>query len=132
MKRQLLFLDGIGNVALGVLLLVLPMRLANWLGVPDVGSRFYPTLFGAVLFGIGIALLMELRRRGSKVSGLGLGAALAINTCFGIALAAWLLFGRLDLPTHGTVVLWALVVVLLGVSGAELASELRHEAEEAA
>ncbi len=131
MKKELLVVDGIGNVVLGWLLIVLPMRLTAWLGIPGIEHRFYPSLFGAVLFGIGVALLMELPRRGAKISGLGLGGALTINTCFGIALAAWLLSGRLDLTPHGAVILWAFVVILLGLSGIELAAELRREVQEA-
>ena len=117
MNRALLIVDGLGNLALGVLLLAVPSQLAAWLGIPETG-RFYPSLFGAVLFGIGIALLMELRGHG-----LGLAGALAINTCFGIALAAWLLFGGVDLPAHGSAILWAFAAILLGLSGIELVSE---------
>jgi hypothetical protein len=124
-ERELLVLDGLGNLALGLLLLLWPIRLANWLGIADTGSRFYPSLFGAVLFGIGVALLMESTRGSVKAKGLGLGGALAINTCFGLVLAAWLLFGGLTLPTHGSAILWGLVVVLLGLSGIELATERR-------
>ena len=127
-ERELLVLDGIGNVVLGVVLLVSPIRLASWLGIVDTGNRFYPSLFGAVLFGIGVALLMESRRSRIRTKGLGLGGALAINACFGLVLAAWLLFGGLNLPAHGAAILWSLVTVLLGLSGVELAAELRRQA----
>lgn len=126
-RRELLVLDGIGNVALGVLLLVMPFRLAAGLGIVETGSRFYPTLFGAVLFGIGVALLMESRRNGIQAKGLGLYGALAINTSFGVALGGWLLFGELRLPLHGAVILWSFVLVLLGLSGVELSAELRSQ-----
>ena len=125
-KRELLLVDGLGNIALGLLLLIVPIRLAGWLGLADVGGRFYPSLFGAVLLGIGVALLLELPRR-SKLRGLGLGGALIINTCFGLALAGWLLFGELGLPTHGAVILWGFVGILLGLSAVELASERLRE-----
>ena len=126
-KRELLLLDGVGNMLLGVILLGFPIRLTSWLGIPDVTSRFYPSLFGAVLVGIGIALLMEYAREQIHVRGLGLGGALIINTCFGVVLAIWLLFAGYDLPTHGSAILWALVLVLLGLSGFELAAELRKQ-----
>ncbi len=37
----------------------------------------------------------------------------------GVVLAAWLLFGSLALPMRGNVILWALVVVLVGISTLE-------------
>ena len=126
-KRDFLLLDGVGNVLLGVILLGFPLRLAAWLGIPDVTSRFYPSLFGAVLVGIGIALLMEYQREENQVRGLSLGGAMIINTCFGVVLAIWLLFGGYDLPAHGSGILWALVLVLLGLSGFELAAEFRKQ-----
>ena len=55
-RSTLLTLDGLGNIVLGLLLLSVPVPLAAWLGIPNVSSGFYPSLFGAVLVGIGIAL----------------------------------------------------------------------------
>ena len=71
---------------------------------------------------------MECRRDGAKTKGLGLGGALAINTCFGLVLAAWLLFGSVELPLHGATILWGFVAVLLGLSVVELAAERRRQA----
>ena len=131
-RATLLAVDGIGNVALGVILLAEPVRLARWLGIPNVTSGFYPSLFGAVLFGIGLALLLELYRPSSGARGLGLTGALVINFCFGLVLAGWLFFGDLGLPLHGAAILWALVGILVGLSGIELVTELRSEPREAA
>ena len=123
-RSELLLFDGVGNLFLGIVLLVFPVRLATWLGVPNVTSGLYPSLFGAVLFGIGVALLLERYNTGPSVRGLGLGGALSINLCFGLVLAGWLLFGELDLPAHGAVILWGLVVILVGLSGVEMVTEL--------
>ncbi len=123
-RSTLLTLDGLGNVFLGLLLLSVPLPLAAWLGIPNVSSGFYPSLFGAVLVGTGIALLLERRRYASDAKGLGLGGALTINLCFGLVLAGWLLFGGLGLPLHGAIVLWALVLILVGLGGIELTVEL--------
>jgi hypothetical protein len=38
-------------------------------------------------------------------------------------LAGWLAFGSLDLPLRGAVILWALVLVLLGISTIELVAQ---------
>ena len=131
-RSTLLALDGIGNLVLGVILLAVPVRLATWLGIPNVTSGLYPSLFGAVLFGIGLALLLELYRPSSTARGLGLSGALIINFCFGLVLAGWLVFGALGLPLYGAATLWALVIILVGLSGMELATELRGEPREAA
>ena len=122
MRDQLLLLDGVGNLLLGVLLLAAPVPLSAWLGL-DPGGSFFASLFGAVLVGIGIALLVERNRGAGVTSGLGLTGALVINFCFGFALAGWLLFGGLEPTGLGRLVLWSLVVILVGLSGIEMASE---------
>ena len=125
-RRELLLLDGVGNVLLGLLLLAAPLQVSAWLGLSAPGSAFYASLFGAVLVGIGIALLIERRTADDAARGLGLTGALAINLCFGVVLAAWLLFGPLELLLRGSIVLWSLVIVLVGLSGIELVLERSH------
>lgn len=127
-KSLLLTLDAIINLGLGVLLLVFPRGVVRFLGVPDADSAFYPSVLGAVLIGIGIALLVERGRRSAEAVGLGLAGAISINMCGGIVLGLWLAFGNLRLPLRGLVFLWALVVVLVGISAVELGSMLRRPA----
>lgn len=115
----LLTVDAVVNLVLGAMLVFFPAPLVAALGVPGSGSSFYPSMLGAVLLGIGVALLLE-RRRGR--GGLGLLGAITINLIAGGVLAAWLLWGSLALPLRGRVVLWVLVVILIGVSAAELAA----------
>ena len=115
-KSALLTVDAMVNLVLGVLLMAFPAGLVDWLGVPAATSSFYPSLLGAVLFGIGIALW--LGRKGT--SGLGLAGAISINLCGGIVLAVWLLLGNLAIPGRGQVFLWFLVLLLVGLSGIEL------------
>jgi hypothetical protein len=126
--RGLLTADAIVNLVLGVLLLLAwpyGEPLTRWLGVPAPGNAFYASILGAVLVGIGIALLIE-RRRAFHLApvGLGLGGAIAINLCGGIVLAAWLLFGGLKLPMRGWIVLGAIDATLLAISAFELAAQL--------
>ena len=118
----LLLLDAAINLVLGALLIVFPRSIVSALGVPTVDVAFYPSILGAVLVGIGLALVVEYR---AGSSGLGLMGAIAINMCRGIVLAAWLAFGDLALPLRGVVSLWVLVLVLVSLSGAELWSRLR-------
>ena len=113
----LLAWDAAINLVLGGLLVIFPSGVVAALGVPETDIRFYPSILGAVLVGIGIALVVEYRQRSS---GLGLRGAVAINMTGGIVLAAWLLFGDLALPLRGLVLLWGLVLLLVGLSGAEL------------
>lgn len=125
MKRaQLLLADAIVNLALGALLLLVvpfPAQLPQLLGVPPVTGAFYPSILGGVLFGIGIALLLERSRKDTDgLVGLGLGGAIAINLSGGIVLGGWLLLGNLDLPPRGRVFLSALAVMLVAISAAEL------------
>ena len=121
-KHPLLLLDAIINLLLGVLLIIFPRPLVDFLGIPDTISSFYPSLLGAVLFGIGIALLVHQYL--PKAGGLGLGGAVSINLCGGLVLAYWLLMGGLDLPTRGLVFLWVIVLVLVILSVMELHSSL--------
>lgn len=121
-RVTLLTIDGIINLLLGVLLIAFSDGLVRLLGVPPAAHGFYPNMLGGVLFGIGIALMMERRNQTGTGIGLGLGGAIAINLCGGLVLAGWLVFGGLTLPVRGLIVLWSLVVILLGISGAELAA----------
>jgi hypothetical protein len=116
--NHLLLVDAVVNLLLGVFLLFFPENLVRALGLPMSEQAFYPSILGAVLFGIGIALLVQRKTDG----GLGLLGAVAINLCGGLVLALWLVFGSLSLPMHGSVVLWFLVVVLVAVSGVEFAN----------
>ena len=121
MKYRLLLADAVTNLVLGILLLWFPPWLVSALGVPAPDSDFYPNMLGAVLFGIGLALLVEWQRRPpSSTAGLGLTGAIAINLSGGTVLAAWLLFGDLGIPTRGVVFLWGLAVLLVGLSSLEL------------
>lgn len=127
MKRSsLLIIDGIINLALGALLVIFPETLVSALGIPDAAPAFYPNILGAVLFGIGIALLFEQNNRHGVGAGLGLRGAIAINFCGGLMLAAWMLFGDLSLPLRGSVFLWTMVILLVGISLAELISGRQH------
>lgn len=116
-EKKLLILDGAVNLLLGVLLLCFPLGMAAWLGVPGGGSNFYPIILGAVIIGIGGALLVEAYGKDKGLCGLGLEGAMAINFCGAGALFMWLLAVPMDIPLRGWVILWviALGVLLIGV-----------------
>jgi hypothetical protein len=118
-KNLLLVVDGIVNLVLGILLMFFPAQLMEAFDLPKVETFFYVNILGSVLFGIGIALLLEYYTGKIGITGLGIGGAIAINFCGGGALVYWLLFGNLGLTPGGAIFLWSIAVVVLGVGVVE-------------
>ena len=126
MKRTyILSIDAIINFILGIFLLLFPHKLVQFLGLPLVEVSFYPSILGAILFGIAVALLIENYKRQQSMTGLGLVGAIVINICGGIILALWLLFGNLGMPLRGYIILWSLVVILVFLSLVESGMSMR-------
>ncbi|MEJ2222537.1 MAG: hypothetical protein P8X80_17245 [Desulfobacterales bacterium] len=126
-RSTLLKADAAINLILGILLMAFPAALVKALGIPMSDPPFYAAILGGVLFGIGLALLIECYRKSSRFIGLGLSGAIAINLCGGCVLAAWLLSDKLSLPLRGQIFLWALVVLLVGISLLEGFSHFRKD-----
>ena len=122
-KNRLLILDGIINLILGVLLLLFPFGLASMLGLPIPNNHFYTTILGAVLFGIGIALLIDAYADQLGIRGLGIAGAIVINFCGAIILILWLIFASLNLPLRGYIILWVIAIIVMSVGGIELISK---------
>ena len=123
MKKQhriLLTIDGVVNLGIGILLLLIPVGMAEILGVPRSNLDFYPTILGGVIFGIGIALLIERYGYSRNIRGLGLGGAIPINLCAATTLLVWLVLGSLNLPVRGYVSLLFIVVLAYGIGIAEI------------
>jgi len=121
---KVLVVDAVINMFLGFLLLLLipfPQQITQILGIPDVKHAFYASIMGGVLIGIGLALFIEaFREKEQGLVGLGLGGAILINLCGGTVLVGWLIFGKLELPGHGQIVLWIIAAILLVISVIEL------------
>ena len=113
-------IDGAGNIALGLPLIIYPDGVARLLGVSFAEDAFYPVILGSILFGIGIALLVE--RFAQKASGLGLAGAISINMTLGVVLIGWLLVAEADVPRRGAILLWGLALILIGISVIEFLS----------
>ncbi len=126
MRNELLTIDGIVNLVLGLLLIAFPASVVRALGLPAGDSAFYANILGGVLFGVGLALLVERFRPPLRTVGLGLGGAVSINMCGGLVLAGWLALGRLELTTFGIIALWGLVVLLVGLSAIELYGQFKE------
>lgn len=126
MKKQheiLLTIDGIVNLGIGILLLLVPVGMAEILGVPRSNLDFYPTILGGVIFGIGIALLIERYGYSRNIRGLGLGGAIPINFCAATTLLVWLVCSSLNLPVRGYIFLWSIVILVFGIGIAEIVAK---------
>jgi hypothetical protein len=118
--KILLIIDCIVNVILGILLLLFPVGIVDLLGLPSTNTNFYPSLLGAVILGIGLALLMELVGFARQVRGLGLGGAIVINIVGSFVLICWLIFGALTIPLRGRIILWIIGLVVFSIGIIEL------------
>jgi len=121
--KVLLAIDGVVNLILGAILLFFPAGLVELLGLPPTSTYFYASILGAVIFGIGVGLLLEMYGARSRIRGLGLGGAIAINLCGGGALLVWLLAVPLSIPLRGRVILWVVAAVVLIIGIAEIAAK---------
>ena len=125
-EKRLLIIDGIVNLLLGILLLLFPFGIAPILGVPVPNNHLYATILGAVLFGIGIALLIDAYGHQRGIRGLGITGAIVINFCGAIILILWLIFTTTVLPLRGYIILWTIAIVVLSVGIIELISRARE------
>jgi hypothetical protein len=121
--KTLLVIDGIVNIVLGILLLLFPVGIIDLFGLPKTKTNFYPSILGAILFGIGLALLFERVGHAKRFCGLGLGGAIVINLVGSLVLICWLIFGSLNIPLKGQIVLWVLGVVVFFIGILELATK---------
>jgi hypothetical protein len=123
---HVLFVDALVNLVLGIPLMIAPISTARLLGLPVPMVSFYASLLGAVLTGIGIALLLECVGN-RQITGLGIAGAVSINICGAGALAIWLVRGGLEIPFRGHVFLWAVVVVVLGLGAVEVLAQVSRK-----
>ena len=116
--KILLIIDCIVNISLGLLLLLFPLGVIDFLGLPETNTYFYPSILGAVILGIGLALFFELVGYKKRFRGLGLGGAILINIVGSLVLMYWLVFGSLSIPIRGQIILWIVgsLVFLIGIA----------------
>ena len=125
--KAFLLIDGIVNLILGILLLLFPFGVAEILGIPRPQTNFYPAILGGVIFGIGIALLLEAYGGSRKIRGLGLGGAIVINFCGAGVLVLCLIFEPLNLPLRGLIILWIVAIVVMGLGILETLTKTWHD-----
>jgi hypothetical protein len=125
-EKHLLSIDACINLILGLLLMLTPLGIADLLGVPTPITPFYALILGAVLLGIGLALITEIFKDRLGVSGLGLGGAVCINLCGAGVLVIWLLISGQALPLRGQLLLWSIAILVLGLSTIELLGQIHR------
>jgi len=118
-KKMLIMIDCVVNLVLGVLLLLFPFGVIDILGLPPTNTYFYPMILGAVIFGIGVALLLDVIGYKKNIRGLGLGGAIAINISGSVVLICWLLFSSVEVALRGWITLWVVGVLVLFIGIAE-------------
>jgi hypothetical protein len=111
------------NLLLGLILLLFPIGIIDLLGLPQTNTNFYPSILGAVIFGIGLSLFLELAGHAKHCRGLGLGGAILINIAGSLVLILWLIFGGLAITLKGQIILWAVGLIVLSIGIAELVTK---------
>ncbi len=120
MDKRLLIIDAAVNLVLGILLLLFPTGIVALLGLPPTNTNFYASILGAILFGIGIALLFECFGETKNMRGLGLDGAIVINFCGAGILLCWLLLVPFDIPMRGKIILWSIALGVIAIGVVEL------------
>ena len=118
--KILLLIDGIINIILGIIILLFPFGVDKLLGVPHPDSYFYSTILGAIIFGIGASLIIEICGFERNIRGLGLSGAIVLNIIGASALLVWLIIDPFDIPLRGYIILWSLAVLVLSVGIVEI------------
>jgi NO-binding membrane sensor protein with MHYT domain len=121
MSEQLLWIEACFKLGTGLALVTTPRMLARLLGLPSADQPFWPRLLGALLVGLGIASLLEVRMQG----GLGLAGSVAVNLAGAAMIITLLILGRAGKTMRGRFLLWltAAALVILGLVEIAYASE---------
>lgn len=111
MVEQLLWIEFLTKVAVGIPLLLTPRVLAHVLGLPPAESPFWPRLIGGLLIGLAMAALIEVRFKSSM--GLGLAGAVAMNVATAATIGSLLIMGQGGPTRRGHFTLWLVAAVLM-------------------
>ncbi len=117
MSEQLFWIEACLKLGSGLALIAAPRPLARLLGLPSVEQSFWPRLLGALLTGLGVASLLEVRMQG----GLGLAGSIAVNLALAAMIGALLALGRASTTRRGRFILWVVAAALVILSLVEIA-----------
>jgi uncharacterized membrane-anchored protein len=118
MKKEdkiLLVIDSAVNIVIGIILLCFPLGIGDYLRLPNSDNNFYPTLLGALIFGIGIALFIEYKYSDNGKRGLGIEGAIIINLIASSVLIIFLVFGNLNISLLGSAILWFVGILVFAI-----------------
>jgi hypothetical protein len=119
MAQQLLWIECLFKLSVGVMLMLGPRVLARVLGLPPAESPFWPRVLGGLLTGVAAAAFIEVKLKAG--SGLGLGGAIGINLAGVAILVSLLILGQTGPHRRGRAVLWILSGVLATLALVEIA-----------
>lgn len=119
MAQQLLWIECLLKLGVGIALMVSPRILARILGLPPAENPFWPRVLGGLLVGIAAAAFIEVKFKAG--SGLGLGGAIAINLAGVSILVSLLILGQAGPLRRGRAVLWIVAGVLATLALVEIA-----------
>ena len=117
MSEQLLWIEACLKLGTGLALVAAPRTLARLFGLPSADQPFWPRLLGALLIGLGVASLLEVRMQG----GLGLAGSIAVNLAGAAMIGALLVLGRAGRTMRGRFLLWLAAAALVVLSFVEIA-----------
>jgi hypothetical protein len=125
MLQYLLWTEIVLKIGSGVLLGLFPATTSKLFGLPASGDTFWQRLLAGLLIGLGLATVLQgstvLQGAFTPGRGLGLAGSMAVNLSAAAMIAAHLSIGRHAIKRRGTLLLWGVVIVLTGLSLAELA-----------
>ena len=119
MIQQLLWIEFIVKLAVGVCLMLAPRLLARAFGLPPADSPFWPRVLGGVLIGLAAAAFVEVKLNAGTA--LVLGGAIAINLATVTTVASLLILGQATPARRGRAVLWLVAGALMTLALVEIA-----------
>lgn len=119
MIQQLLWIEFILKLSVGLSLMLIPRLLARVFGLPPAESPFWPRVLGGVLVGIAAAAFVEVKLKAG--SGLGIGGAIAINLATVLIVVSLLILGQVGPARRGRAALWLAAGALMTLALVEIA-----------
>ena len=116
---QLLWIELVTKLAVGLVLLAVPLTAIKVLGLPRPPTAFWPRLLGGLLLGLAAATFMDTNVRLGH--GLGLGGSFVINLSSGFTLGTILFLKQGPDTRRGGAVLWTLAAAIIGLALIEIA-----------
>ena len=128
MKSKLLISDAMIDLLIGLALVIFPVKIIEFFGLPMFENPFYVIMLGSMLVGIAVALLIDCFT--PELQGLGLFGAIIINLCVSIVLLICLATGILNIALKAKIGVILLIIILIGLSCLEYFTPRKGKSEE--